>query len=98
MRSVSLQHDRPETHLNLGNVLAELGQADWAIRAYEVAAELAPWHPLPHRMIAQVLRRQKHDLARAARHDAWADERRAALRDRQEGNAAPRDAHRDPAT
>jgi Flp pilus assembly protein TadD len=68
MQSVSLQHDRPQTHINLGISLARTGQVDWAIRAFEVAAELAPEQPYPHRCLARVYRHLLPNREKARHH------------------------------
>ena len=49
MRSAALLHYRPQTHVNLGIALAEVGRINWAARAFEVALEIAPGHlPAQH--------------------------------------------------
>ena len=68
MSSVALEHHRPETHINLGLAAAQLRKTDWAIRAFNVAAEQAPKSPLPHRLLARIYRRQKKDRETALRH------------------------------
>ena len=68
MRAVSLQHDRAQTHINLGISLARSRQYNWAIRAFEVAAELAPAEPYPHRCLARIYRRRIPDREKARRH------------------------------
>jgi Flp pilus assembly protein TadD len=68
MRAASLQHDRPQTHVNLGISLARVRQYDWAIRAFHVAAELAPNEPYPHRCLARVYRRMRPDREKARFH------------------------------
>lgn len=79
MRSVSLVHARGETHLNLGIALAQLKQVDWAIRAFHVATELAPRHPLPHRCLSQLYRHAKLDFEKARFHAGEARRLRQAL-------------------
>ena len=46
-RAATLHHHRAQTHLNLGIALAMSQQFDWAIRAFLVAAELAPENRTP---------------------------------------------------
>jgi hypothetical protein len=43
-------------------------QFDWAIRAFTIAAELAPNMPLPHRWLSAIYRRVKNDKAKAGEH------------------------------
>lgn len=68
MRSVSLQHNRAQTHINLGISLANARQIDWAIRAFNVATELAPTEPYPHRCLALVYRRLAPNREKARHH------------------------------
>lgn len=68
MRAASLQHDRPQTHVNLGISFALTRQYDWAIRAFTVAAKLAPHEPYPHRCLARIYRRLKPDREKAREH------------------------------
>jgi predicted AlkP superfamily phosphohydrolase/phosphomutase/tetratricopeptide (TPR) repeat protein len=68
MRAVSLQHDRPQTHVNLGISLTRARQIDWAIRAFNVAAELAPTEPYPHRCLAGIYRRIRPNREKARHH------------------------------
>ncbi|MDQ6862014.1 MAG: alkaline phosphatase family protein [Verrucomicrobiota bacterium] len=68
MQAVSLQHDRPQTHINLGISLAHARHFHWAVRAFNVAAELAPKEPYPHRCLARVYRRALHDRDKALHH------------------------------
>ncbi len=72
MRSISLLHYRPTTHVHLGLALAEVGQFDWAIRAFHVALELNPMLTLAHRCLAQLYERAKDDPERAAEHRRYA--------------------------
>jgi tetratricopeptide (TPR) repeat protein len=72
MQSIALLHYRPQTHINLGLALAETGQFDWAIRAFEVALEQYPHNPFPHRCLAHIYRRAKNDPEKAAEHVARA--------------------------
>jgi tetratricopeptide (TPR) repeat protein len=84
MRSAALQHNRAATHIHLGQALSQLNQVDWAIRAFEVATELAPDLPYPHRCLALMYRRAKKDMERAHRHAQIAAELRAKLDARQQ--------------
>ena len=68
MRSVALQHARPSAHAHLGIALARTGQFDWAIRAFEVAVELAPNYAFAHRCLMHLYRRVKNDDAKAREH------------------------------
>ncbi len=68
MRAVSLQHDRPQTHVNLGISLAKTRQIPWAIRAFNVAAEMAPAEPFPHRCLSRIYRRLAPDREKARHH------------------------------
>lgn len=77
MQSIALLHYRPATHIHLGLALAETGQIDWAIRAFNVALEQNPNNPLPHRCLAQLYERAKQDPTSAKRHHEKAN----ALRD-----------------
>ncbi len=83
MQSIGLLHYRPQTHIHLGLALAETGQIDWAIRAFNVALEQNPSNPFPHRCLAQLYEREKKDPAQADEHRKKADELRAAM-----GNAS----------
>lgn len=80
MQSIALLHYRPQTHIHLGLALAETGQFDWAIRAFEVALEQNPHTPFPHRCLAHVYRRGKNDPEKAAEHMAQARQLIAARR------------------
>ena len=82
MRAASLLHHRPQTHINLGVALAASKQVDWAIRAFSVAAELAPEEPFPHRCLAQLYRRAKRNPAKAREHTQQAWTLRSRLRGR----------------
>ena len=68
MQSIGLLHYRPQTHIHLGLALAETGQIDWAVRAFNVAIEQNPNNPFPHRCLAQLYERAKKDPAAAERH------------------------------
>ncbi|MDQ6623215.1 MAG: alkaline phosphatase family protein [Verrucomicrobiota bacterium] len=80
MRAVSLQHDRAQTHVNLGISLVRTRKMNWAIRAFEVAAELAPNEPYPHRCLARIYRRMLPDREKAAHHLLRARDLRRRLR------------------
>jgi predicted AlkP superfamily phosphohydrolase/phosphomutase/Flp pilus assembly protein TadD len=67
-RAATLHHHRAQSHLNLGIALAMSQQFDWAIRAFSVAAELAPENPLPHRWLTKLYRRVKKDNDKAREH------------------------------
>ncbi len=79
MQSIGLLHYRPQTHIHLGLALAETGQIDWAIRAFNVAIEQAPEAPFPHGCLAQLYERAKKDPAKAEEHRKRAEELRAAM-------------------
>ena len=68
MRSAALQHARPDTHAHLGMALARTGQFDWAIRAFEVAVELAPNYIYAHRCLMRLYRRAKGNEVKAREH------------------------------
>jgi predicted AlkP superfamily phosphohydrolase/phosphomutase/tetratricopeptide (TPR) repeat protein len=80
MRSAALQHARPLTHVHLGMALARTGQFDWAIRAFEVAVELAPHYVFAHRCLMHLYRRVKGDDAKARTHYQRARDLRVAAR------------------
>ena len=82
MRAISLQHDRAQTHVNLGISLAMDRQFDWAIRAFQVATELAPSEPFPHRCLARLYFRVKKDGIKAREHATKMLELRRNLRGR----------------
>ena len=79
MRAISLQHERAQTHINLGISLAKSRQINWAIRAFKVAAELAPAEPYPHRCLARIYRRMAPDREKARHHLLRARELRRKL-------------------
>jgi Flp pilus assembly protein TadD len=79
MRAASLQHDRPQTHINLGISLARTRQFNWAIRAFTVASELSPREPYPHRCLAKIYRRLLPDREKARYHLLRARELRRSL-------------------
>lgn len=81
MTAATLQHSRAQTHVNLGISLAVHRKFDWAIRAFEVAAELAPEEPFPHRCLARLHFSVKKDREKARFHGAEMLRRRAALRE-----------------
>lgn len=85
MRAASLLHVRAQTHSNLGITLAQRGEIDWAIRAFEVAAKLAPEEPFPHRCLARLYFSARKDRAKAREHAAHMLRLRAALRERRPG-------------
>ncbi len=87
MRAAALQHHRAQTHVNLGIALAQSGQTDWAIRAFEQGAQLAPDQPFPHRCLARLYFSKKKDRARARFHAEEMLRRRHAQRE--QGEAAP---------
>ena len=68
MRAAALQHHHAQTHVNLGIAFANNGQSDWAVRAFEVAAQLEPTEPLPHRLLARIYFSVKKDRKRARYH------------------------------
>jgi Flp pilus assembly protein TadD len=72
MQSIGLLHYRPQTHIHLGLALAEVGEIDWAIRAFNVALEQNANNPFPHRCLAQLYERAKKDPARAEHHRSQA--------------------------
>jgi predicted AlkP superfamily phosphohydrolase/phosphomutase/tetratricopeptide (TPR) repeat protein len=80
MRSVSLQHSNAKTHLLMGDTLIRLGQVEWAIRAYEVAAEVKPSYPLPHRRLAHVYMHQLKNADEAMRSLAMAKNLRVKMK------------------
>ncbi len=82
MRAASLQHHRAQTHVNLGIALALSKQVDWAIRAFTIAAELAPTEPFPHRCLARIYRRAKDDKEKSREHFARAVALRRELKDK----------------
>lgn len=81
-RAAALLHHRPQTHVNLGLALIAGKQFEWAIRAFEVASELAPKNPYPHRCLSRLYRFVKNDEERARQHMAVALELRRNLRHR----------------
>ena len=68
MQSIGLLHHRPQTHIHLGLALAETNQIDWAIRAFNVAIEMNPNNPFPHRCLAQLYERAKKDPTKVKEH------------------------------
>lgn len=79
MQSIALLHYRPQTHIHLGLALAETGQIDWAIRAFNVALEQNPKNPFPHHCLAQLYERAKQDPGKAEAHRQMAAELRPAV-------------------
>jgi tetratricopeptide (TPR) repeat protein len=82
MQSIALLHYRPQTHVHLGLALAESGQIDWAIQAFNVALEQNPNNPFPHRCLAELYDQAKKDSATAERHRNTAVVLAAKLRSR----------------
>jgi tetratricopeptide (TPR) repeat protein len=80
MQSIGRLHHRPQTHVHLGLALAELGRVRWAKRAFNVALEMAPDHPVAHRCLARLER--DDDPEKAAHHTARADALEQQIRDR----------------
>ena len=78
MKSISLVHDRPDTHIHLGMALTSCKKYEWAVRAFETGAQLAPLSPFPHRCLYQVYRRELRNDAKAKTHMAIALQLRAA--------------------
>jgi Flp pilus assembly protein TadD len=72
MRAVSLLHARAESHVNLGLALAQAQQVDWALRAFHLAAEMAPNEPFPHMCLANLYHGAKKDTKKAEEHAARA--------------------------
>ena len=72
MKSASMSHQRPVTHINLGLSLTALRQVDWAIEAFKVALSMAPRSAFAHRMLGFLYTRQRKEpeLARFHRHRA----------------------------
>ena len=70
MQAIALLHHRPQTHLNLGIVLGELGRVDWAIRAFETVIELAPETVLAHLCLAQLLEHSDETSGNVTHRDA----------------------------
>lgn len=85
MRAASLQLHRAQTHVNLGISLVLQRQYDWAIRAFEVASQMAPAEPFPERCLARIYFSVKKDRAKGRVHAAEMLRRRHALRDRVPG-------------
>ena len=67
-RAATLQHAWPSPHVHLGMALARTGQFDWAIRAFEVAVELAPNFLFAHRSLMHLYRRVKGNEEKAREH------------------------------
>jgi tetratricopeptide (TPR) repeat protein len=81
MQSIGRLHHRPQSHVHLGLALAELGRVRWARRAFHVALDMAPDHPVAHRCLARLYR--DSDPRKAEHHLARATEIRKRLRKRQ---------------
>lgn len=79
MSAISLQHQRAQTHINLGISLTKARHINWAIRAFHVAADLAPTEPYPHRCLARIFRRIAPDREKARFHLLKARELRRKL-------------------
>ena len=90
MRATSLQHQQAQYHVNLGVALAKNGQIDWSVQAFEVAADLAPDEPFPHRCLARLYFSAKKDRERARYHAEQMLRRRQVLRERREAAAQAR--------
>ena len=88
MRAAALEHQHAQTHINLGIALAKHGQVDWAIRAFETAARLAPDHPFPQRCLARMYFSAKKDRDRARFYAAEMLRLRRARREREQ-NSSP---------
>ena len=87
-RSATLHHHRAQTHVNLGMALTLSHQYDWAIRAFTIAAELAPNNPVSHRWMAYIYRRIKKDEVNARAHMLAAVNLRRLLRARMKTEAS----------
>lgn len=85
MRSASLLHARAQTHLNLGISLSRRGRFDWALRAFHLAAELAPDQPFPHRCLARIYYSVQRDREKARFHAGEMLRLRAVLKGRSPG-------------
>lgn len=92
MQAAALVHHRPNTHLNLGIALVRMRQYDWARRAFEVAAELAPHSPIPHRCLSKLHSKFLHNSDLAHKHMSEALRLRAALKQRRVTEGMKRDA------
>lgn len=79
MCAASLQHDRAQTHINLGLSLIRVRKINWAIRAFEVASELSPQEPYPHRCLARIYRKVLPNYEKARHHLLRARELRRQL-------------------
>ncbi len=79
MQSIALLHYRPQTHINLGLSLMQLGRVRWAARAFKVAIEMNPNNPVPHRCLAEIHERAMKDPEKASEHRRRAQELRAAM-------------------
>ncbi len=88
MCSISLLHHRPLTHVHLGLALTATGQIDWAIRAFNVAIELAPDFALPHHLLAEILERRGSDPEKARAHRDLAEQLRGRGPDAGKGGAS----------
>jgi tetratricopeptide (TPR) repeat protein len=68
MESIGRLHHRPQSHINLGLALAQLGRVRWAIRAFETSLEMAPDHPVAHQALAQLYALGNQTPEKAAHH------------------------------
>ena len=89
MQSIGLLHYRPQTHIHLGLALAETGQIDWAIRAFNVAIEQNPNNPFPHRCLAQLYERASKNPVKAEQHRNLAGALAEQLKGNPGGESAP---------
>lgn len=83
MKSITLMHNRPDTHVHLGMALSACRKFDWAIQAFKTAAELAPTSPFPHRCLYKLYREVLRDDARADEHLKIAMKLRGEVGDRE---------------
>jgi lipoprotein NlpI len=61
MQSIALLHSRPQTHVHLGLALAEVGEIDWSIRAFQTALSMQSENALAHHCLAQLYERARPD-------------------------------------
>jgi len=57
----AVNNDRPDAHLNLGGILANMGDHDGAIEEFKTAMRLNPLVPQPKWMLAQLYRQTGRD-------------------------------------
>lgn len=74
MRSIALLHYRPQSHINLGLALAQVGRVRWAVRAFEVALGMDANLPIAHRALSELWSRAFKNQERADFHRRLADE------------------------